>query len=113
VSPFFYLARETPYRERHQSAKSWGRGGQSPHKHLLPTQTAFSSKAASHNACIGDSSIDLTTHAAMPALVECGTLCAPVPNWPGLQRPTTAILRLRGLPSLWASDQKVMSLTSE
>ena len=26
--------------------------GQSPHKHVLPTQTAFLSRAPSHNACI-------------------------------------------------------------
>ena len=30
ASPFRYLAGETPYRERHQSAKSWGCGGKAP-----------------------------------------------------------------------------------
>ena len=30
ASPFRYLARETPNRERHQSAKSWGCGGKAP-----------------------------------------------------------------------------------
>ena len=28
--PFCYLRAETPYRERHQSAKSWGCGGKAP-----------------------------------------------------------------------------------
>jgi hypothetical protein len=30
ASPFHYLLAETPYRERHQSAKSWGRPGKAP-----------------------------------------------------------------------------------
>jgi hypothetical protein len=30
ASPFRYLAAETPYRERHQSAKSWGVGALPP-----------------------------------------------------------------------------------
>ena len=30
ASPFRYLLAETPYRERHQSAKSWGCGGKAP-----------------------------------------------------------------------------------
>ena len=30
ASPFRYLLEETPYRERQQSAKSWGYGGKAP-----------------------------------------------------------------------------------
>jgi hypothetical protein len=30
ASPFRYLLAVTPYRERHQSAKSWGCGGKAP-----------------------------------------------------------------------------------
>jgi hypothetical protein len=36
ASPFRYLLAVTPYRERHQSAKSWGVRGQSPRRLRCP-----------------------------------------------------------------------------
>jgi hypothetical protein len=49
ASPFRYLAGETPISGEAPKRQILGVWGQSPRKHVLPTQTALS-RAPSHNA---------------------------------------------------------------
>src|SRR6266567_5677724 len=80
--PFRYLARETPNRERHQSAKILGVWGQSPHKQVLPTQTAFLSRAPSHNACIGlNSTVEIRASWITAHCPACVLMSSPDAGW--------------------------------